>query len=66
MSPELIVGILQFGAMGLLALTLYFGLQANARMIEILADALQRCHDENLAALQERDNPDSSQTDKQG
>lgn len=43
MSPELIVGILQFGALGLLALTLYFGLQANARMIEVLADALARC-----------------------
>lgn len=43
MSPEIIVGVLQFGAMGLLALTLYFGLQANARMIEVLADALKTC-----------------------
>ena len=53
MSPEILVGILQFGAMGLLALTLYFGLQANARMIEVLAEALKRCQDENINKDQE-------------
>lgn len=46
MSPEIIVGVLQFGAMGLLGLAIYFGLQANARMLEVLADALKRCQED--------------------
>jgi DhnA family fructose-bisphosphate aldolase class Ia len=64
MSPEILIGVLQFGAMGLLAVTLYFGLQANARMIEILAEALQRCHDENVQAMSELESRKTRPTDQ--
>lgn len=43
MTPEVIVNMVQLGATGLLALVLYFGLQANARMLEVLAEALKSC-----------------------
>jgi hypothetical protein len=43
MSPEIVAGLLQFGAMGLLAMALYFGLQSMARKDEIIAEALKRC-----------------------
>lgn len=55
MSPEIIVGVLQFGAMGLLGLALYFGLQANARMLEILAEALKRCQEDKAQIMAEID-----------
>ncbi len=45
MSTELVVQLVQLGSTGLLAFVLYFGLQANARMLEILADALSKCMD---------------------
>jgi hypothetical protein len=47
MSPEIITGILQFGATGLLALVLYFGLQAMQKMLEVLATALARSQADN-------------------
>ena len=47
MSPELIVQLVQLGAIGLLAFVLYFGLQANARMIEIMSNALSQCQRDN-------------------
>lgn len=43
MSPELLVQLVQLGSTGLLGIVLYFGLQANAKMLEILADALKTC-----------------------
>jgi len=58
MSPELIAGVIQFGATGLLAIVLYGGVQQmqqltkglidqNARLIEIIAS-----QDQQLQSLQ--------------
>ena len=58
MSPELIAGVIQFGATGLLAIVLYGGVQQmqqltkglidqNARLIEIIAS-----QDQQLQLLQ--------------
>lgn len=64
MSPEIIVGVLQFGAMGLLGLALYFGLQANARMLEILAEALKRCQEDKAKFTAEIEDLKRRLTDK--
>lgn len=53
MSPEIIAGLLQFGAMGLLAMALYFGLQNMARKDEIIADALKTCMQEHVKLEEE-------------
>lgn len=53
MSPEIIAGLLQFGAMGLLAMALYFGLQNMARKDEIIADALKTCMQEHIRLEEE-------------
>lgn len=49
MSPEIVAGLLQFGAMGLLAMALYFGLQNMVRKDEIIAAALSKCMDAHTA-----------------
>lgn len=64
MSPEIIVGVLQFGAMGLLGLAIYFGLQANARMLEVLAEALKRCQEDKAIITAEIEGIKSRLTDK--
>lgn len=64
MSPEIIVGVLQFGAMGLLGLAIYFGLQANARMLEVLAEALKRCQEDKAIITAEIEGIKSKLTDK--
>lgn len=51
MTPELFVQIVQLGAVGLLALVLWFGLQHNGRMLEILATSLKQCQDDNRSLL---------------
>lgn len=66
MSPEIVAALVQFGSTGLLALVLYFGLQANARLIEIqastnasLVGVIERCMaktielEERLTALED-------------
>ncbi len=47
MSPETVIQLIQFGAIGLLAFVLYFGLQHNAQMLAILARSLEQCQTDN-------------------